>query len=71
MSSITSKLKSMRQDLSLMLVSSSSLLSSEENLDGVNTCSFVFILMELVERMEELVKQVDELGELASFPANK
>jgi hypothetical protein len=29
--------------------------------------TFVFILMEMVEKVEELAKEVEELGELADF----
>ncbi|KAG7967483.1 hypothetical protein I3843_08G101100 [Carya illinoinensis] len=34
---------------------------------GLAMATFVFILMEIVEKVEELAKEVDELGELADF----
>ncbi|TXG63630.1 hypothetical protein EZV62_010624 [Acer yangbiense] len=70
---IMPKLKSMRQELSVVaLVSPSTLGGQLQNSDGVlEIASFVFTLMEIIDKVEELTKQVEELGELASFRANK
>lgn len=66
---ITPKLKSMGQELSLLV--SPSTLGQLEDFDGPKIASFVFILIELIDKVEELAKEVEELGELASFHANK
>ena len=69
---IMPKLKSMRQELSVVaLVSPSTLGGQLQNSDGLEIASFVFTLMEIIDKVEELTKQVEELGELASFRANK
>lgn len=59
------KLKSVRIELSE--VTSPSRLTQLENADGLAIASFVFCLMAMVEKLEELAKEVEELGELASF----
>ncbi|OAY61681.1 aluminum-activated malate transporter 14 [Manihot esculenta] len=59
------KLKSVRMELSE--VTSPSRLTQLENADGLAIASFVFCLMAMVEKLEELAKEVEELGELASF----
>ncbi|KAJ4727494.1 putative Aluminum activated malate transporter family protein [Melia azedarach] len=66
---ITPKLKSMRQELSQAI--SPSTLGELENSDGIEIASFVFSLMEIVDKVEELTKEVEELGERAGFHANK
>lgn len=66
---ITPKLKSMRQELSQAI--SPSTLGVLENSDGIEIASFVFSLMEIVDKVEELAKEVEELGERAGFLANK
>ncbi|XWS36287.1 hypothetical protein CRYUN_Cryun20dG0072600 [Craigia yunnanensis] len=62
------KLKSVRLELSLILTPK--LGTNLENTDGVGLASFVYSLMEMVETMEELAKQVEELGELGGFHKN-
>ncbi|KAL5864043.1 hypothetical protein ACOSQ3_001557 [Xanthoceras sorbifolium] len=64
------KLKSMRQELSLVV--SPCTLGLLENSDGVlEIASFVFTLMQIIDKVEELTKEVEELGELAGFHAKK
>ncbi|XP_044503410.1 aluminum-activated malate transporter 14-like [Mangifera indica] len=62
---IMPKLKSMRQELSLVM--SSSILEQLGNGDGLEVASFLFTLMMMVDKVEELTKEVVELGELARF----
>ncbi|CAL5376484.1 unnamed protein product [Camellia sinensis] len=64
---MASKLQSMRAKLSLL--ASPSKLGAPENGDGLAMASFVFLLMEIVEKVEVLAKEVEELGELADFQA--
>ncbi|KAL6978511.1 hypothetical protein U1Q18_020179 [Sarracenia purpurea var. burkii] len=63
--SIASKLQLMRLELSR--VASPSNLGALENGEGLAMASFVFLLMEIVEKVEVLAKEVEELGELAGF----
>ena len=63
--SIVPKLKSMRLELSLVI--SPSKLATIENGDGFAIATFMFLLMEIVEKVEELAKEVDELAEPAGF----
>ena len=62
---IMPKLKSMRVELNSII--SSSKLGPLENVDELAISSFVFLLMEMVEKVEEVAKEVEELGELADF----
>ncbi|GAV82391.1 ALMT domain-containing protein [Cephalotus follicularis] len=62
---IVSKLKSMRVELSMAM--SPSTLGQLENGEGLAIANFMFSLMEMVEKVEELAKEVEELGELADF----
>lgn len=62
---VASKLKSMKLELSL--IASPSKLGAVDNGEGLAMASFVFLLMEILEKVEELAKEVDELGELAGF----
>jgi hypothetical protein len=62
--SILPKLKSMRVVLNSVM--SPSKLGSIEN-GGFAVATFVFMLMEMVEKVEELAKEVEELGKLADF----
>ncbi|KAL7198807.1 hypothetical protein ACSBR2_021161 [Camellia fascicularis] len=62
---MASKLQSMRAELSLL--ASPSKLGAPENGEGLAMASFVFLLMEIVEKVEVLAKEVEELGELADF----
>ncbi|PQQ16865.1 aluminum-activated malate transporter 8 [Prunus yedoensis var. nudiflora] len=63
---ILPKLKSMRLELSSM-VSPVSNFGPLENIEGLAIASFVFLLTEMLEKVEELAKEVEELGELAGF----
>ncbi|BFG43180.1 hypothetical protein CerSpe_294540 [Prunus speciosa] len=63
---ILPKLKSMRLELSSM-VSPVSNFGPLENIEGLAIASFVFLLIEMLEKVEELAKEVEELGELAGF----
>ncbi|XP_058228041.1 aluminum-activated malate transporter 13-like [Rhododendron vialii] len=62
---VASKLQSMKLELSL--IASPSKLGAVDNGEGLAMASFVFLLMEILEKVEELAKEVDELGELAGF----
>ncbi|XP_044487418.1 aluminum-activated malate transporter 12-like [Mangifera indica] len=63
--SIMPELKSMRQELSLVM--SPSILGQLENGDRLEIASFLFTLTVMVDQVEELTKEVEELGELARF----
>lgn len=70
---ISSKLKSARQDISLMISTSkiaAALQSSDDDNDALATVSFAFLLREVVDKVEELTKVVDELGDIAGFRAH-
>lgn len=62
---VASKLQSMKLELSL--IASPSKLGAVDNGEGLAMASFVFLLMEILEKVEELAKEVEELGELAGF----
>ena len=64
---MASKLQSMRAELSLLAAPSK--LGAPENGEGLAMASFAFLLMEIVEKVEVLAKEVEELGELADFQA--
>ncbi|KAL2507734.1 aluminum-activated malate transporter 13-like [Forsythia ovata] len=66
---ITPKLQSMKLQLNLMY-SSNSMIEALENDENLKiTCNS--LLMEIVEKMGSLVKEVEELGELANFQIKK
>ncbi|KAL5561659.1 hypothetical protein UlMin_031406 [Ulmus minor] len=65
---ILPKLKAIRQELSLV-VSLSKMDQMENNVDALAIASFVFLLMEMVDKVEDLAKEVEELGENAAFRA--
>ncbi|XP_057473816.1 aluminum-activated malate transporter 13-like [Actinidia eriantha] len=62
---ISSKSQSMKMELSR--VNSPSKLGVTESGEGLAMASFVFLLMEIVEKVEVLAKEVEELGEVAGF----
>lgn len=62
---IAPKLKSMASELSSAV--SSSKLIPLENVEGLAIATSVFMLMEMVDKVEKLAKEVEELGELAGF----
>ncbi|KAL4362651.1 hypothetical protein GQ457_04G028200 [Hibiscus cannabinus] len=63
---ILSKLKTVRQEVSLVANSSTVL----EKTDGLGLASFVCSMMEMVEKMEELAKQMEQLGQLGGFSSD-
>lgn len=63
---IVPRLKLMRIELN-SIVSPASKFESLENVDGLAVATFVFLLTEMVEKVEELAKEVEELGDLAGF----
>lgn len=63
---IAPKVKAMRVELS-SAVSANSKLGQTENIDALAVASFVFLLMEVVEKVEVLAMEVEGLGELAGF----
>lgn len=62
--SIFPKLKSIRLELNSSMLQSK--LEAPED-GGIAATTIVFILMETVDKVEELTKEVEELGELAGF----
>ncbi|KAE8692089.1 antifungal protein ginkbilobin-2-like [Hibiscus syriacus] len=64
---ILSKLKTVRQELSLVANPSTVGISHLEKTDGLGLASFLYSMMEMVEKMEELAKQVEQLGQLGGF----
>ncbi|OIW05017.1 hypothetical protein TanjilG_06429 [Lupinus angustifolius] len=67
-SSILAKLKECREELSLVI--STSKVAILENGQVLAISSLVFLLMKVVDKVEELVKEVEELGQIAAFPTN-
>ncbi|KAG7970582.1 hypothetical protein I3843_07G091200 [Carya illinoinensis] len=65
--SIVPNLKSTRLELSSVLSSSPSKLMENGNDHGLAMATFVFLLMEVVEKVEEVAKEVEQLGEIAHF----
>ena len=63
------QLKLVRLELKLILTPST-FENDLENTDGIRLASLVYLLMEMVETMEELAKEVEELGELGGFHKN-
>ncbi|KAF8365073.1 hypothetical protein HHK36_032923 [Tetracentron sinense] len=64
---IMPKLQSKRLELSISMTPSK--LGSQEN-GGLAIAGFVFLLMEMVDKVEVLAKEVEELGDLADFSIN-
>ncbi|XP_038887020.1 aluminum-activated malate transporter 14-like [Benincasa hispida] len=62
---IVPKLKLVRQEMSLVI--NPSRLGPIENSDGLAMASFLFLIMEILEKVEELAKEVEELEEAARF----
>ncbi|XP_061341351.1 aluminum-activated malate transporter 8-like [Gastrolobium bilobum] len=63
--SMLAKLKAARAELNLVI--STSKISKLENDEVLAIANLVSLLLEVVEKVEELVKEVDELGDLAGF----
>ncbi|GMI66532.1 aluminum-activated, malate transporter 12, quick-activating anion channel 1 [Hibiscus trionum] len=67
---IVSKLKTVRQEVRLIANLSTVGMNHLEKIDGLGIASFVCSMMEMVEKMEELAKQVEQLGQLCGFSSN-
>ncbi|XP_052184805.1 aluminum-activated malate transporter 12-like [Diospyros lotus] len=65
---IASKLQSVKLELSLVASAPSKLEASENSTEGLGLASFMFLLLEIAEKVEVLAKEVEELGELPGFP---
>ncbi|BAT95608.1 hypothetical protein LR48_Vigan02g116100 [Vigna angularis] len=65
---ISEKLKTMRGEINLVI--STSKIAAIDNMDALAVASFVFLLKKVVEKVEELTKEVEQLGDLAAFPAH-
>ncbi|QCD86881.1 Aluminum-activated malate transporter [Vigna unguiculata] len=65
---ISEMLKTVREEISLVI--STSKMAAIDNMDAVAVASFVFLLKKVVEKVEELTKEVEQLGDLAAFPAH-
>lgn len=62
---ISGQLKNAREDLSLII--STSKMVELEDCQVLAIASFVFLLMEVIGKVEELVKEVEELEDIAGF----
>lgn len=62
---IVPKLKLVRQEMSLVI--NPSKLGPTENSDGLAMASFLFSIIEILEKVEELAKEVEELEQAARF----
>lgn len=62
---IWDQLKNAREDLSLII--STSKMVELEDCQVLAIASFVFLLMEVIGKVEELVKEVEELEDIAGF----
>lgn len=58
------KLQSMKNELSLI---KSPKLKDPQNGENIAIASFMFLLMDIVEKVEVLAKEVEELGKKADF----
>ncbi|XP_020228036.1 aluminum-activated malate transporter 14 [Cajanus cajan] len=66
-SHISAKLKAARAEL---LVISTSKIAAIENMDALALTSFVFLLKKVVDKVEELTKEVEQVGDIAGFRAH-
>nr|XP_029154677.1 aluminum-activated malate transporter 2 [Arachis hypogaea] len=66
--SISTKLKAAKAELSLVI--SMSKVSSLDNEEVLAIASFVLLLSQVLDKVDQLVKEVDELGHLAAFPTH-
>ncbi|KAK7378345.1 hypothetical protein VNO80_03784 [Phaseolus coccineus] len=62
---VSEQLKAAREDLSFII--STSKMVQLEDAQVLAIATFVFLLMELIGKVEELAKQVEELGDIAGF----
>ena len=67
-SQILPKLKAVRVELSLLVSPFNIALAAlEDKDDGLAIASFVLLLTQVLGKIEELTKEVEELGDLAGF----
>lgn len=59
------KLESIKLELNLL--STSHKLRGIANVESLAIANFLFLLMEIVDKVEVLAKEVEELGEIAGF----
>lgn len=64
---ILPKLKTVRQELSQISGPSTFGTNDLERTDGLGLATFMYSMMEMVEKMEELAKHVEQLGQLGGF----
>ncbi|KAL9331763.1 hypothetical protein ACSQ67_001373 [Phaseolus vulgaris] len=62
---VSEQLKAAREDLSFII--STSKMAQLEDAQVLAIATFVFLLMELIGKVEELAKEVEELGDIAGF----
>ena len=62
---MSTKLKAARAELGLVI--STSKIASIENNDALAVASFMFLLKEVVDKVEELTKEVEQVGDIAGF----
>lgn len=69
---ISSKLKAARAELSMVISTSKieATIENKNNTDALAIASFVFLLKEVVDKVEELTKEVEQLGDIAGFHAH-
>ncbi|TKY52613.1 Aluminum-activated malate transporter 12 [Spatholobus suberectus] len=65
---ISPKLKAAKAELSLVI--SASKIAAIENIDALAVASFVFLLKKVVDKVEELTKEVEQVGDIAGFCAH-
>lgn len=65
---ISAKLKAARAELSLVI--SNSKIAAIENIDALAVASFVFLLKKVVDKVEDLIKEVEKVGDNAGFRAH-
>ncbi|RDX57615.1 Aluminum-activated malate transporter 12 [Mucuna pruriens] len=61
-------LKEARTELSLVI--STYKIAATENIDALAVASFVFLLKKVVDKVEELTKEVEQVGDIAGFRAH-
>ncbi|KAL2323559.1 hypothetical protein Fmac_027938 [Flemingia macrophylla] len=64
-SHISPKLKTAREELSLMI--STSKIATIQNMDALAVTSFVFLLNRVVDKVDQITKEVQQLGDIAGF----
>ncbi|KAK7393543.1 hypothetical protein VNO78_22101 [Psophocarpus tetragonolobus] len=61
-------ISAVRSELSLLI--STSKLAEIENIDALSTASLVFLLKKVVDKVEELTKELEQVGDIAGFRAH-